>query len=310
MDWNDVLLCRGVDSVRTGIEASATLQASADPQPRGESPDGDGESSRINARVAELARLSRGEYDRVRKNGAKELGMRVSTLDAEVAIVRKELIGDSALTFEEPEPWPADVSGVVLLNEIRGEVERYMVLPPHASTAITLWAIHTWCLDACFITPFLYPRSPEKRCGKTTLMLVIQELVRRPLLVTNVAPAPLFRCIEEFRPTLLLDEADTWVRENEELRGILNGGHSRKTARVIRCVGDEHEVRAFSTFCPKAIAGIGRLADTLEDRSVIIPMKRKRAEDRTAPLREDRLDLLDIRRSAIAGRTIISTHCA
>src|SRR6202011_5788535 len=73
-----------------------------------------------------------------------------------------------------------------------------------------------------------------------------------PLLVTNVAPAPLFRCIEEFRPTLLLDEADTWLRENEELRGILNGGHSRKTACVIRCVGDEHDVRAFSTFCPKA----------------------------------------------------------
>jgi hypothetical protein len=95
-----------------------------------------------------------------------------------------------------------------------------------------------------FHQPFLYPRSPEKRCGKTTLMLVMYELVRRPLLVTNVAPAPLFRCIEEFRPTLLLDEADTWLRENEELRGILNGGHSRKTARVIRCVGDEHEVPA------------------------------------------------------------------
>jgi putative DNA primase/helicase len=151
-------------------------------------------------------------------------------------------------------------------------------------------------LDAFFITPFLYPRSPEKRCGKTTLMFVIHEPVRRPLLATNVAAAPLFRCIEKFRPTLLLDEADTWLRENEELRGILNGGHSRKTARVIRCVGDDHNVRAFSTFCPKAVAGIGRLADTLEDRSVIIPMRRKRVEDRTAPLREDRLDLLDIRR--------------
>ena len=157
----------------------------------------------------------------------------MSTLDAEVSVLRKELIGDSTLVFEDPEPWPAGVNGAALLTGIRDEIERYLVLPPHASTAIALWALHTWCFDACYITPFLYPRSPEKRCGKTTLMLVMHELVRRPLLVSNVAPAPLFRCIEEFRPTLLLDEADTWLRENEELRGILNGGHSRRTARVI-----------------------------------------------------------------------------
>jgi len=126
-------------------------------------------------------------------------------------------------------------------------------------------------------------------------MIVVHELVRRPLLATNIAPAPLFRCVEEFRPTLLLDEADAWLKENEELRGILNGGHSRKTAKVIRCVGDEHDVRAFSTFCAKAVAGIGRLADTLEDRSIIIPMKRKRPK--TAPHRCGRIGstLSDIR---------------
>jgi putative DNA primase/helicase len=261
-----------------------------------EIPEEESESSRVARRIAELARLSRVDYDRIRKDEAKTLGIQLRTLDTEVSTLRKEMTGDPALTFEDPEPWPAAVDGAELLNQICVEVERYLMLPPYASTAIALWALHTWCLDAFFITPFLYPRSPEKRCGKTTLMLVVHELVRRPLLATNASPAALFRCIEEYRPTLLLDEADTWLRENEELRGILNGGHSRKTARVIRTVGEEHEVRAFSTSCPKAIAGIGRLADTLEDRSIVVPMKRKRVEDRTTPLREDRLDLLEIRR--------------
>lgn len=287
-DFNDLFLARGADAVRAALDA-----AEGPPEPEA------ADSSYVAARIIELAKLSRVDYDRVRKDEAKALRLQLRTLDAEVAKARDETTSEAGLIFEDPEPWPADVNGAELLQAMCDEIERYLVLPTRASSAVALWALHTWCLDAFSITPFLYPRSPEKRCGKTTLMLVVHELVRRPLLATNASPAALFRCIEECRPTLLLDEADTWLRENEELRGILNGGHSRKTARVIRTVGDDHTVRAFSTFCPKAIAGIGRLADTLEDRSIVIPMKRKRAEDHTAPLREDRLNLLDIRRRCL-----------
>lgn len=291
-DWNDVLLSQGAETVRASIDAARLLTKETTALDRD---GGHNELSSTKQRIAELAKFPPVEYDRVRKAEAKALGIQLKTLDAEVSKLRGEASDEGRLMFDDPEPWHEEVDGAVLLNRIRGELEKYLVLPPHASTAIALWALHTWCLEAFYITPFLYPRSPEKRCGKTTLMLVIHELVRRPLLATNVSPAALFRCIEEYGPTLLLDEADAWLRENEELRGILNGGHSRKTARVIRTVGDNHDVRAFSTFCPKAIAGIGRLADTLEDRSIIVPMKRKRAEDRTVPLREDRLDLVEIR---------------
>jgi len=249
------------------------------------------EKAERDAKLARLAKLSRLEYDRVRTAEAKELGIRASTLDGEVAALRDEK-NEPALAFSDPEPWPDTVDGAALLWRIREEVERYVVLPPHGSTAVALWALHTWCADAFFISPFLYPRSPEKRCGKSTLMMVLAELVRRPLIATSASPAAIFRCIEQFRPTLLLDEADTWMRENEELRGILNGGHSRRTAQVLRTVGDDHEVHAFSTFCPKAVSGIGRLVDTLEDRSVILPMQRKRPDDQVQRLREDQLDFL------------------
>jgi hypothetical protein len=64
----------------------------------------------------------------------------------------------------------------------------------------------------------------------------------------------------------LIDEADTFLKENDELRGILNTGH-RRGGQVTRTIGDDHEPRQFSTWAPVAIAMIGRLPDTLEDRA-------------------------------------------
>ena len=62
------------------------------------------------------------------------------------------------------------------------------------------------------------------------------------------------------RPTLLIDEADSFAKDNEELRGILNSGHIKAAAHVIRNL--KHKPRRFSTWAPKAIAMIGALADS------------------------------------------------
>jgi putative DNA primase/helicase len=72
-----------------------------------------------------------------------------------------------------------------------------------------------------------------------------------------------------------VDEADTFIRDSDDLRGILNSGHTRELAFVIRTVGDDHEPRKFSTWGAKAIALIGGLKDTLADRSIEVALKRK-----------------------------------
>lgn len=83
------------------------------------------------------------------------------------------------------------------------------------------------------------------------------------------------------RPALLLDESDTAFTADKEyaqtLRGILNSGY-RRSGKASLCVGQGAaiEVRDFSTFCPKAIAGIGKLPDTVADRSIPIRLKRAR----------------------------------
>ncbi|HEY6803387.1 MAG TPA: DUF3631 domain-containing protein [Pyrinomonadaceae bacterium] len=79
--------------------------------------------------------------------------------------------------------------------------------------------------------------------------------------------------VQQSRPTLLADECDTWIRNNEELRGLLNAGH-RQGGQAMRCVGDDYEVRSFEVFCPAVLCGIGSLPETLHDRSIKVSLRR------------------------------------
>jgi putative DNA primase/helicase len=245
--------------------------------------------------VAELAALDPIEYDRRREATAGLLGVRVATLDAEVAKRRPKPptpAGDGGATFTDAwgvEPWPSAVDGAELLDELRAAVARHVILPPHAPEAIALWILHTWSHDAADSSPILLLTSPEKRCGKTQALSVLARLVSKPLAAANISAAALFRAVEKWRPTLLIDEADTFAVENDELRGLLNSGHSRATARAVRTVGDDHEPRSFSTWAPKAIACIGKLRDTITDRSIEIRMKRKQRSEAVARLRGENL---------------------
>lgn len=123
---------------------------------------------------------------------------------------------------------------------------------------------------------------------------MIGHLVPWPLPTSNATPAALFRSIEAVCPTLLIDEGDTFLHGKDDLRGILNSGHRRSSAFVTRVVGDDFEPCTFSTWAPTAIAMIGRLPSTLEDRSLIVRMRRRRADETVARLRADRCPELDV----------------
>jgi putative DNA primase/helicase len=102
---------------------------------------------------------------------------------------------------------------------------------------------------------------------------VLYQLSCRPLAAANLTPAVAFRIIEAARPTLLIDETDTFVKENDKLGGVLNSGHTRATAFVIRCQGEDNQPRCFSTWAAIALAAIGKLPATLADRSIEIKLK-------------------------------------
>jgi Protein of unknown function (DUF3631) len=165
------------------------------------------------------------------------------------------------------------------------------VLPPEALVAVTLWVMHAHTFEASNISPRLAITSPEMQCGKTTLLSVIEAVVPKPLKADNVTAAAVFRVVEQVRPTLLIDEADSFLKDNEELRGVLNGGH-RSNGQAVRLVGENHEARAFSTYCPTAIAAIGRIPSTLEDRSILISMRRALPQEAVTRFDEKRRSAL------------------
>jgi hypothetical protein len=212
-----------------------------------------------------------------------DIGISASARLIDAAIPRRANDEDNragkALTLREIERCMSTVDSEQLLIDLCRAIRRYIVADNADIIAIALWVVHGHAIDAFAISPFLNASSPEKGCGKTTLFAVLFFLLPRPLLSASVSPASIFRAIELYKPSFLIDEADTFQNLNEELRGLLNASHLRASAQVIRVVGDEHEPRAFSTWCPKAIALIGRLPDTLDDRSIVINMRRKKRSE-------------------------------
>jgi putative DNA primase/helicase len=234
--------------------------------------------------IGELASLDILEYELQRDTAATGLGIRVSALDKLVKDWRTATEDESvALPHWNVEPSADPVDGAALLNNLRQVFRRYIVLPKGADIALPLWVLHAWTVDAGDISPLMVLVSPTKRCGKTSVLIVLYFLTPRSELSSNITAPALFRYIEDARPTLLIDEADSFVKDNEELRGILNSGHTKAAANVIRTV--DHKPRRFSTWAPKALATIRAVADTLEDRAIVVQLQRKPPTATVAPLR-------------------------
>ena len=148
----------------------------------------------------------------------------------------------------------------------------------------------TWFIDVIKVAPLAIITAPERECGKSILLEIFSRLVARPLSVANSSAAFLFRAIQAWVVTLLIDEADMFARQNDELKGLINAGHTRASAFVGRVVkvGDALEPRTFSVWCPKALAGIRlnkHLPDATMSRGIIFNLRRKRPEERAERLR-------------------------
>ncbi|NND16972.1 MAG: DUF3631 domain-containing protein [Silicimonas sp.] len=233
----------------------------------------------IRDRIRYLASLDPLDYECRRQEEATALNIRVSVLDEEVRKLRPAPDDGAADYFVELEPWPEPVDGAELLEELVATVNRFCVLPKNSNVLIATWVVHAHAHDCADISPILCLTSPEKRCGKSTTASVVSALVPKPMHAINISPAVVFRVIEAEKPTLIIDEGDSFLKDNEDMRGLLNGGHDRRTAYVWRSAGDDHEPRRFRVWGPKVVAMIGRPPDTIVDRSILVRLRRKRPED-------------------------------
>lgn len=245
--------------------------------------------------LARLAMLTPVDYDRCRINEAKKLGIRPATLDEQVKKARVD--GKQPQTpFTDPEPWPEPIDPNALLSDLSDTIKRFIVLEPEQADAAALWVSFTWFIDVVQVAPLAMCNAPERACGKSQLLDLMGRLSARPLPAANASAAGLFRAVELWKPTVLIDEADTFVRENEELKGLVNAGHTRSNAYVLRVVGDSHEPKLFSVWGAKALAGIAlekHLPDATMSRAVVFNMRRKLPGEKVERLRHADTGLFD-----------------
>ncbi|MCI0653584.1 MAG: DUF3631 domain-containing protein, partial [Methylococcaceae bacterium] len=235
--------------------------------------------------VAVLASLDAVEYDQYRESQAKALGIRVATLDKQVAKLRpKDPIHDVQETEKngreielyEPEPWPEPVDGAGVLDEAFGAITLFMSIREEHAVTCALWAVHTHLFKDFSHSPRLAINAPAESCGKTLLLQLVGGMVPRPEFCEMMKPAPFFRMAEKYKPAFMIDECDVFIREDSDLLAALNNGWEPHGG-VVRCVGDDFEPRRFSTFTPVALGAVKIhkvLPATTLSRSFLIELER------------------------------------
>jgi len=246
--------------------------------------------------IEQLASLDLIAYETVRTAAAERFGFRAHVLDAVVRKKRRELGLDTddddpgqgrAVKIADLLPWAEAVEGDHVASALAASLKRYVVLPDAAADAVALWVLHTWLIDRFTISPRLAVTSPTKGCGKTTVLRFLNQVVQRPKRAGSISPPALFRAVEQFHPTIILDETEKYIEHGSDLHALLNEGHCTG-GTVLRVLGEKQELREFSVFGAVAFAANGRLADDLEQRSIVVEMQRRRADESVSELREDR----------------------
>ncbi len=178
-----------------------------------------------------------------------------------------------------------------MLATVKAFIALYVHMTPAQATTLALWVAHTHAIVAFEATPYLQITSATPEAGKTRLLEVLALLVRDPWFTGRTSAAVLVRKIDAEAPTMLLDESDAAFNGEkdyaEALRGILNLGY-RRTGKASLCVGQGANItfRDFSVFSAKAIAGIGKLPDTVASRAIRIELKRRTKDEPVAKFRD------------------------
>jgi len=141
---------------------------------------------------------------------------------------------------------------------------------------LTTLVMATWKLEDWEVVPYIILLGPPS-CGKTRVLECVQQLGYRPLLTSSISPAALYRIIEEYHPTLLLDESETFANKdkNPEINAILNSGY-KKGQVAVRSGTDENGFtpEVFDVYGFKVISGTKSLSETLSSRSIILTMSK------------------------------------
>jgi hypothetical protein len=282
----NTLLCEGGPSAVLSVALSAT--------PATLSPKG---------RIARLSRLHHLDYEQARRAAAKELGIRPSALDREVAQLRKddevEEGADDSIVPKDV-PWPGPITNIAAVcDEALAKVQRYVVADADDLAVQVIWSLGAHFVHHATICLTRYARleigGEDVEVGKTTLLNVTGVLVPRALPVGGaISAAAYYRAVDQHQAAVLIDEAHDLFKAKDgsqsHLLRILRSGHTRNFAFVLLTEPSpdgRHVLRRFSTWTPIAYTVIGQLPDAgTRGRSISIRLVRALEGEVTADFDE------------------------
>lgn len=173
-----------------------------------------------------------------------------------------------------------DIAGVYA--KVYEYIKRFIHFPDDKYLVfITLWVMGTYIFRIFRYYPYVWLNA-EKGSGKTLLMEVLSKIAFNGDLVTNPTEAVIFRDISNNLITMFVDEVEQLRRRNKDAHGaiisIFNVGFNKGgvVKRVEATGRGEFGIKKYSAYSPKMFAGINEIDDVLQDRTVRIPLLRKK----------------------------------
>lgn len=170
-----------------------------------------------------------------------------------------------------------------LLARIRYFIHRYVDVSAVFEELSAYYVLLSWLYDCFYELPYLRVRG-DYGSGKTRFLLVVGSLCYKPMFASGASTtSPLFRIMDAFKGTLILDESDFRLSdERAEIVKILNNGNARgfPVLRTEVNRSKEFDPRAYTVFGPKIVATRGYFDDrALESRCLTEDMGHERLRD-------------------------------
>jgi hypothetical protein len=170
-----------------------------------------------------------------------------------------------------------DLDMIQLITEIDFFIKSYLEMPLDSDYLIlTLWVFHTYLIEKFNTTPILYFYG-VKETGKSRAGEVLSELAFWGQRLTSITEATLFRSVEMFKPTLIIDEIRLWgPGGNQGLADLMKTTYKRglKVSRVNLNKSGEDQIEYYDTFTPLVICTTESIPDIIESRCIIFTMQK------------------------------------
>jgi putative DNA primase/helicase len=235
---------------------------------------------------AAIIKLPKSEREAKLGELAKKLGENIELLRDELVL----LVGDEEERIEggEVEPWPEPLDARALLDEVEAQFRRYIVVHNEsAAVAIALWVCFAWCHEVATYSPILVIQGADTGTAKTNASKVTALLTPRALVIAEPRAATLYRLVDRYHPTLIVDDADKLLPRLPDLAHIVKVSWTRGT-RIPRVDARTGEIHYYDPFCPKLLNGIdltAHLDPATQRRCITASLLPKLAGEKVATFR-------------------------